>query len=219
MAAGLDRAKAAGENRAIAMEDILGANLPEFAAQGSNRFMPIAGLDENALYPVEIHGYYVYARTQNAGLAQAYLAEYCSARCQNLAEYGLPYYMLLKDPSGFSREEAQFRGQNGIPFAYTPEAESFRLAAAENPLLRTKASVGVRNALGFDTDMRAYLDGDISLDDISRAHSRGSIWCNMNSAKPGKWAAKERPHRPEGSSTAALWRWRCPAWRACCCFT
>ena len=162
-----------GENRAIAMEDILGANLPEFAAQGSNRFMPIAGLDENALYPVEIHGYYVYARTQNAGLAQAYLAEYCSARCQNLAEYGLPYYMLLKDPSGFSREEAQFRGQNGIPFAYTPEAESFRLAAAENPLLRTKASVGVRNALGFDTDMRAYLDGDISLDEyIARAQPR-----------------------------------------------
>ena len=145
------------ESRALAVETTLDARIAAFGE--SIRFAPVANLDGTALYPVEIHGYYVYTRTQNADLVEAYLAEYCSARCQNEGEYGLSYQMLLADAEGYSREWANTRPE------YAQETDAFRLAAAQSPLLRTKAGVDIRLALGIETDLRAYLNGELSFDE------------------------------------------------------
>lgn len=119
-------------------------------------------LQERSVSLAQIHAFFVTANTKNKDMAEAYLAEWVSADCQNKASYGIPSNMLLEDASGYVRNKLN-------DFEYPAAAEDMRLKGYESIVLyRRNQDMTTMMAIDEDGDMDAYLNGSIDIDEFIR---------------------------------------------------
>ena len=125
-------------------------------------YAPLPTIGGVSACSADVSGFYVSVASENLDLVETFLTEYVSEECQNKAEYGYPYYMLIDKIAGYSRVWQEIDMKAGV-FDYRDTTELLRVTSYDNIVLKGR-NHEMNRAFGYNSELKAYLDGEIEID-------------------------------------------------------